>query len=205
MGRKKNTIAHLKRRVRINEESGCWEWTGTLNRTGYAIGKFDEKTQLMHRVFFVDDYDVTLTPDEQLDHLCRNRACVNPQHLEIVSAAENTRRGSRTKLTSQSVIALRERYLAGGVTQQQLADEHGVTVRTINGIIQGREWMTDMPRYEKQSFAHRRGELNTKLSSDDVATIRSRHKSESITFTQLGKEYGIHPSYIGRIVRGLFR
>lgn len=74
-------------------ESGCWEWTGHRKRDGY--GQFGGR-QLAHRVAFaalVGDLPPYVPGGLQLDHLCRNRACVNPAHLELVSHRENTLRG----------------------------------------------------------------------------------------------------------------
>lgn len=69
----------------------CWEWTGYRNPQGY--GKFNFLgDQLAHRVAY--RMMVGAIPEGMtLDHLCRNRGCVRPSHLEPVTAVENTKRG----------------------------------------------------------------------------------------------------------------
>lgn len=72
-------------------ESGCWEWTGWKNQYGYGRFSINGKSVSAHR----HAYELRNGPIPdglQLDHLCRNTLCVNPDHLEPVTSKENTRR-----------------------------------------------------------------------------------------------------------------
>ncbi len=76
---------------RVCIADGCWEWAGTHSR-GYGMAWRDGRMQGAHRVV----YEALVGPmpeGKQLDHLCRNRGCVNPAHVEPVGQHENMARG----------------------------------------------------------------------------------------------------------------
>lgn len=95
----------LLSKVGATDDNGCWGWTGYRNRLGYGVFSLLNpptaslrKNALAHR--FVYETLVGPIPDGLvLDHLCRNRACVNPAHLEPVSGGENVRRGGNSLKT----------------------------------------------------------------------------------------------------------
>lgn len=72
--------------------SGCIEWVGGLNQYGYGVFYHDHTQSLAHRWAYKTQ--VGQVPDGlELDHLCRNRACVNTEHLEAVTRQVNSLRG----------------------------------------------------------------------------------------------------------------
>lgn len=92
-------IERLLMRVHINATTGCWEWLGYKASNGYGRIAINKSGRPAHRIaytFFREAVPVTLV----CDHLCRNRGCVNPWHIEIVTIRENVLRGARaTKAT----------------------------------------------------------------------------------------------------------
>lgn len=86
-----STIERFSKRFAIRDD-GCWEWKGYINAGGYGQFTVKGTSRAAHRVMWeLAGRSVNLVL--QLDHLCRNRACVNPDHLEQVSNKENVLRG----------------------------------------------------------------------------------------------------------------
>lgn len=86
--------ARLMRLIRINTDTGCWEWTGRLNSNGYAFAQRGPgfPPRVVHRIMWEHAHNEPVPHGMQLDHLCRVRNCVNPDHFEVVTASENTMR-----------------------------------------------------------------------------------------------------------------
>lgn len=73
---------------KVDKTDTCWLWTGGVDDNGYGTYGWRKA----HRVAYEEL--VGKISEETLDHLCRVKKCVRPDHLEPVSRAENTRRGS---------------------------------------------------------------------------------------------------------------
>lgn len=77
---------------KVDKTDGCWEWLGAKTKDGHGRFRTPTSHVLAHRWAY--EHLVAPIPDGLvLDHLCRNTSCVNPDHLEPVTVAENTARG----------------------------------------------------------------------------------------------------------------
>jgi hypothetical protein len=118
--------------------SGCWEWQGYVGEHGYPgtmLGP--DGYESAHRVFYKrakgpipDGYDI--------DHLCRNRRCVNPDHLEAVTRTTNIRRSSSTRLSESEAEEIRRRAMRGN--HGALAAEFAVSRPLVSMIAEGKRW-----------------------------------------------------------------
>ena len=74
-------------KVKINYTTQCWEWSGCVACDGYGRYRHENKTIKPHQLIKKAEKGLVI------DHLCRNKKCVNPAHLEVVTYQENTNRG----------------------------------------------------------------------------------------------------------------
>jgi len=90
-GNSRQTIAErFWSKVKKADASECWKWTGTKMRLGYGNFTINHHLYKAHRVA----YAITnggIEPDLEIDHICRNRGCVNPAHLRLCTRSENLR------------------------------------------------------------------------------------------------------------------
>lgn len=100
----------LAKRVAV-DASGCWNWTGALNQ-GYGSTYHKGRVVRAHRLAYhllVDD-SLVVSPGRfsgsVIDHLCRNRACVNPAHMEPTTARTNVGRGTLARPTTSEYIGV---------------------------------------------------------------------------------------------------
>lgn len=77
-------------KVRITDD--CWLWIAAVQSKGYGSFAIDGVTYSAHRLAYEDRFGA-IPEGLQIDHLCRVRQCVNPEHMEPVTSIENTRRG----------------------------------------------------------------------------------------------------------------
>jgi hypothetical protein len=112
-------------RYRVDEATGCWLWTGPINPAGYGSlprgGGAHRAMWIAHRG--------AIASGLHIDHLCRCRACVNPEHMELVTCGENTRRGDLAKLTWDDVRAIRTSTEGVRATARRYGVDHSVVSR----------------------------------------------------------------------------
>lgn len=127
---------------------------GKAERSGYGRVSWCGKKRLAHRVAaHLNGILADLDSTEVVMHSCDNRLCCNPEHLRIGSQSDNMRdavskgrmripdnrgvRSANAKLTEADVAAIRARYAEGGVSQECIGAQYGVSQMVVSRIIRG--------------------------------------------------------------------
>lgn len=146
---------HFKRReprYTVNADTNCWEWNGAIDRYGYPGATWCNRCKISPCRQFWELRFGPLPKGYQLDHLChtndktciggnscRHRRCVNPEHLEPVTATENTRRGRVAKLNLSDVPRIRQ-SASEGYSRRLLSNKYPVSRTQIGRILAGHSW-----------------------------------------------------------------
>ncbi|MGN6200489.1 HNH endonuclease [Humibacter sp.] len=144
----------LERISRVQRVAGfdeCWEWNLKLNRDGYGHGRFAGKGMSAYRASYLS-FVGPVPRGLHLDHLCNNRACVNPAHLDPVTRVVNSKRAvERDRLNGTGHWAQREMCSKGlhAMTDDNvyLRDMGGRTKRLCAECVLegGRRWRREHP------------------------------------------------------------
>lgn len=116
-------------------DTPCWIWQKWRNAKGYGSKHYKGKTCRAHRAYYEMEHG-EIPEGMDLDHLCRQRSCVRPSHLEPVTCAENQRR--RARFTQEQADKLRSLY--GEMGQEKLAKKFGISRRYVRDILSGKCW-----------------------------------------------------------------
>jgi transposase len=171
-------------------KSPCWIWQLKISKFGYGKRKIAGKEEPAHRIFYEAKYG-KVPEGLCLDHLCRVRCCVNPDHLEAVTELENKRRGLVAKVSKKQAASISDMYKSG-MSQYEIARKFGLQQSQISRILNGVRWAGIVEKTETRS--------PVKLTEDQVREIRERRASGE-TYKQLYTRFGISNTQVGRIVK----
>lgn len=121
----------------------CHQWTRNLSSEGYARCYAGEGMSplYVHRLVYERAHGA-IPQGMHIDHLCRNRACCRLEHLELVTHAENLRRGEGARLTAEDVEAIR----SSALSNRALAQKFGVHHAHISKVRRGVKWADTLSR-----------------------------------------------------------
>lgn len=115
----------------------CHIWQRCINSDGYGTVRINGTLRHAHIVEW-ESANGPVPNGLQLDHLCRVRCCVKPDHMEPVTRAVNIQRGANARLTTDQVRRIRD--IGDTMTRAQLAEMFGVQLTTIRCVLVGETW-----------------------------------------------------------------
>jgi hypothetical protein len=199
----------------IKDEKGCRIRThGATNRDGYPTTSYKGKTLNLCRVMYETVYGL-IPPGMVVRHKCDNRQCINPEHLEVGTHADNVKdmdqrgrravgeRNNQAKLTEAAVLVIK----GSDTNAKELAEKFGVGVDAINRVRQGKTWThvgeKITPPAPKTMDEERIQKLRQsgicKLTENKAREIRS---SDELS-CDLARKYGVSKATIRRVRQGV--
>lgn len=144
-------IDRLKAKVKVNADTGCWEWQASLNTNGYGQFRFRNRPQQAHRVSWIL-HNGEIPEGQNVLHRCDVPVCCNPEHLFLGDQSDNAidavmknrwgPRGmvgeahGRALVTEDDVRAIR----ASSLSIRALAKKYGISLGAIQHIRKRRSW-----------------------------------------------------------------
>lgn len=117
----------------------CIFWNKAKSGNGYGAKRVGDRTVGIHRLAY-EQIRGEIPEGMVLDHLCRNRNCINIAHLEAVTIKENSRRGKVAKIKENIVAYVRKMYDTGMYTQKHIGDLFFIGQPEVSRIINYKRW-----------------------------------------------------------------
>lgn len=117
----------------------CWIFQGSISPDGYGYFHRLRKPFWAHR-FMYEEVNGKIPEGKQLDHLCKVRSCVNPNHLEVVTIKINVQRGKSAKISMKEACEIRDLFLRMSFTQREIAKLYGISQQQVSDIVINKCW-----------------------------------------------------------------
>ena len=125
--------------------SSCILWIGPINKSGYGKLSIHGVQYLAHILSCSIKCKRLRANDEVTRHLCSNKICINPEHLDFGSYTENAidsviHQTTKTKLTEKDVREIRKKYDGKDYNYEYFSIKYNVSKRTIRGVVKRETW-----------------------------------------------------------------
>ena len=143
---KRSLTERFLEKVNVGGEDECWEWVANCFQDGYGAIGVDGKLKGAHVVSWELYHNRKASRRCVIHHMCGNKKCCNPNHLQEISNSEHKSMHARgencgsAKLTAEQVLEMRAKHTGKWGEQTILAEEYGVGHRTICDIINYKTW-----------------------------------------------------------------